>query len=231
MRQNTSTSFDISRNQSKVSYLRKHLLSWYQTNGRDFLWRSPHATSYQIVIGELLLQRTKAENVALVYKQFISSFSSWKKLSSASENEISRHISKLGLQNRRVLVLTSLSKVMIEKKGRLPKNRNELEALPGIGQYIANAILTICHGKREPLLDINMARLLERFFGPRKLADIRDDPYLQELSRSILSKGDAITLNWAILDFASKICTKNNPIHLSCPIRNKCSFSKNYVSG
>ena len=44
---------------------------------------------------------------------------------------------------------------------------------------VANAILLVCHEQPEPLLDSNMARVIERVFGPRKLADIRYDPYLQ----------------------------------------------------
>lgn len=54
--------------------------------------------------------------------------------------------------------------------------------MPMMGQYITNAfelyILNILK-KKSPLLDVNMARLLERFFGERKLADIRHDPYFR----------------------------------------------------
>jgi hypothetical protein len=54
------------------------------------------------------------------------------------------------------------------------------------GQYIANAVLLLCHGEPQPLLDVNMARVLERVFGPKKLADIRYDPYLQQLAMRIV---------------------------------------------
>jgi A/G-specific adenine glycosylase len=110
--------------------------------------------------------------------------------------------------------------------GRLPSEREELERLPGVGQYVAGAVLAICHGKREPLLDVNMARLLERYFGRRKMADIRYDPYLQALSRLVLPNRGVKEFNWAMLDFASMICTARNPDHQYCPLRIHCKHCK-----
>lgn len=44
----------------------------------------------------------------------------------------------------------------------------------------------VVYGIPEPLVDVNMVRVLERFFGPRKLADIRYDSYLQTLARQVV---------------------------------------------
>ena len=75
-------------------------------------------------------------------------------------------------------------------------------------------------------MDVNMARLIERFFGPRDLADIRFDRYLQDLSRKILSSGPARELNWGMLDFAAIVCRARNPLHKDCPFAGDCSFYK-----
>jgi len=68
-----------------------------------------------------------------------------------------------------------------------------------------------------------MSRVLERFFGARKLADIRYDPYLQELSYKIVEHENAKAVNWAILDFGALIC-KPNPLCLICPLQAICNF-------
>jgi len=76
------------------------------------------------------------------------------------------------------------------------------------------------------LLDVNMARVLERYFGPRKLvdmADIRYDPYLQTLSWQVV-KTRPVGLNWAILDLGAMICTANNLKCSSCPMASTCLF-------
>ena len=88
----------------------------------------------------------------------------------------------------------------------------------------SNAIELFCHGKPQPLLDTNMARVLERFFGPRKLVDIRYDPYLQQLSRRVLPQKECKEFNWAILDFASLVCRPRNPLCEGCCLNVKCLY-------
>ena len=69
--------------------------------------------------------------------------------------------------------------------------------------------------------DVEQPRVLERYFGTRKLADIRYDPYLQTLSQLVIEFSEPIKLNWAILDLASKICN-SNPLCDVCPIVDGC---------
>ena len=115
---------------------------------------------------------------------------------------------------------------MTERNGRFPRRRDEIEQLPGVGQYIANSILLFSQRKAEPLLDVNMARVLERLIGPRHLVDIRYDPHLQSVSRAIVRGNRAIELNWAILDLAALVCTRHTPQCDSCPVRSHCMFAK-----
>ena len=76
----------------------------------------------------------------------------------------------------------------------------------------------------QPLLDVNLARVLERLFGPRKLADIRFDPYLQELSLRVVQHESPTEVNWAFLDLAAMICTIRSPKCEVCPLRKQCCF-------
>ena len=209
---------------------RKRLLAWYANNGRKFPWRRGSASKYKLVISELLLQRTRAETVANFFDTFISQYPSWKKLAEANEHGIGRVIRPIGLWKRRALTLKRLATVMAKRNGRFPRTRAEIEALPGVGQYIANAILLLCHGEAQPLLDANMARVLERVFGPRKLADIRYDPYLQDLAFEVVQCKEAKELNWAILDLAASKCLPRKPRCNTCPLEEVClRVCKNHV--
>ncbi len=143
----------------------------------------------------------------------------------ASEKELQNYLKPIGLWKRRAASMISLGKELSMREGKFPRNRLEIEALPGVGQYIANAILIFCHGDSQPLLDTNMARVLERFFGPRKLADIRYDPYLQGLAFRVVKGDDTISMNWALLDFAALICKQAVPLCASCPLAARCRFA------
>src|SRR5205823_13691377 len=102
----------------------------------------------------------------------------------------------LGLWKRRAASVLALARVMNARGGQFPRERVDIEKLPGVGQYIANAICLFAMKQAEPLLDVNMARVLERCFGPRRLADIRYDPHLQEVARLIVSGAHSVHVNW-----------------------------------
>ncbi len=71
-----------------------------------------------------------------------------------------------------------------------------------------------------------MARVLERYFGPRKLVDIRYDKYLQELSYKVVNHDYSKNINWAILDLAALICKAQAPKCIKCPLKLKCEYGR-----
>ncbi len=208
--------------------VRRGLLRWFDENGRDFPWRTT-ADLYQQVIAEILLQRTRAETVSSFFGTFIARFPSWNALAKTPISQIRRFLKPIGLWKRRSESLAALASAMVQRGGVFPVTREEVQSLPGIGQYIANTILLFSAGQAEPLLDVNMARVLERAFGPRQLADIRYDPYLQRLARQIVQSERADEVNWAILDLGAKICTAKNPSCQECPLRKKCRYANSLL--
>jgi len=202
------------------------LLKWYKISGRKFHWRNKGLTNYQLIIAETLLQRTKAETVSRFYKQFIKSFPNWLSLASSNRRELESYLMPIGLYRQRAARLQSLAIEMQRRGGRLPKDRTELESIPFLGQYIANAIELLIFKRPLPLIDVNMARVLERYFGKRNLSDIRYDPYLQNLAVKIIDTPKAKELNWSILDFAALVCRARNPLCLKCPLNRKCTAFK-----
>lgn len=209
-----------------MGWFRQALLAWFQVQGRDFPWREPGRTAYEILVAEILLQRTTAAKVAQAYNAFLKRYPSWSSLAHTSLEDLQDHLKPLGLWLQKALVFQSLAKTIEERKGSLPASRAELEQLPGIGQYIANAVLLTFYKHPEPLVDVNMTRVLERFFGPRKLADIRYDPYLQTLARRVVNTENSLQVNWAILDLGALVCKNGTPLCLQCPLRVKCEFYK-----
>ncbi len=210
--------------ESDIEFFQEKLLDWYQVNGRIFLWRNKSATNYELIISEVFLQRTKVETVSTFLPKFLKQYPSWKQLGKATEMELQAITRPLGLYKQRGSRLYKLAQELKRRKGRFPKERNQVEEIPMMGQYITNAYELYVLKKKSPLLDVNMARLLERFFGERKLADIRYDPYLQTLAYRVVNIERSKELNWAILDYASLVCKKQKPKCFNCMITNKCKL-------
>lgn len=207
-----------------IRFFQETLLEWFKTNGRKFPWRKPGLSAFEIILTEVLLQRTKAETIKRFYPIFFSRFNNWLSLVNTPINELEDVLRPIGLYKQRAARINQLAQTVININEAFPTVQEELESIPMIGQYIANSIKLMLHEKPAPLLDVNMARLLERFFGERKLADIRYDPYLQDLAFNVVDHPYSKKINWAILDFAALICKARRPLCEICPLKEECNY-------
>jgi A/G-specific adenine glycosylase len=209
----------------KLTRLRGALLAWWAEHGEAFPWRRSGASVYERVCVEVLLQRTRRETVSAIYADFFERFPDWHALASCAEEELGQYLRPLGLWRRRVASLGALARYADEHRGAFPSTEKELARVPAVGQYVGNAILLFQHGKPRPLVDVNMARVVERFLRPRRLADIRHDPWLQSAA-AWLVRSSPVETNWAVLDFAAKVCRARTPRCKECPLARQCSFAK-----
>lgn len=207
-----------------LAYFRKNLLSWYEVNKRDFPWREEGVSNYELILSEVLLQRTKAETVARYYSTFFNRYPTWDSLVEASIEELEELLKPLGLFRHRAKRIHKIAQGYIEKNGKLPRNSNELRESSLSSLYITGAYEIFVLKKRSALLDVNMARVIARFFNHGQIKDIRNDKHLQELAKEVTNSRFCKELNWAILDFASMTCKYSKPSCTECPLKNKCHF-------
>ena len=214
---------EIVNRSHKITFLQNELLKWANIQQRKFPWRQQNLSSYQYIIAEILLQRTKADTIKDFYPIFILRYPTWESIANTSQADIAQFLRPIGLYNQRSMRLKKLAHEMLLLNSIIPKERKDIEKLSFMGQYIVNAILLFIHNIPAPLLDVNMARILERYFGKRKLADIRYDNYLQELAHDMVNHPNTKNLNYAVLDFAAIVC-KPKPNCSDCPLSSECYF-------
>jgi A/G-specific adenine glycosylase len=211
----------------RIHWLRRRLLSWFERNGRSFPWRDPDRTPYEVVVAEILLQRTTATAVTRAYAGFIERYPSWAALAHAPLDGLESTLRPLGLWRQKALAFQHLAQSVEEHGGIIPRTRAELERLPGIGPYTASAVLAIVHGRAEPLLDVNMARLLGRFLGPRGRTEAGPKRSLHVRALRLVSGKRSLEVNWAALDFGALVCRARRPRCPECPLRTRCrSFAQ-----
>ena len=208
----------------KIDFLTKNIRAWFKEHGRNYPWRSDNLTDYEVTLSEVLLQRTRADTILHYYPKFLQMYPNWLSLSQTTKDNLQEVLQPIGLSNNKASALIGLSRAVVERGSKMPPNRKELEALPGIGHYTASAVLSICHGAREPLLDSNMARLLQRYYGIPRCSDIRHDSTLQNLARESLPRRRIKQFNWAILDFAAIVCKPQKPRCADCILQRKCVY-------
>lgn len=210
--------------QEKVERFVRVLLTWATNNTRDFPWRKTK-DPYRILVAEIMLQRTKAEQVVPVYEQFVRKYPTIRSLSKASVAELRTEILSLGLEKRARGLKKLAVQLLEEHGGEIPRNREELIKLHWVGNYIANAILCHAFGVDVPTVDVNVARVLVRGFSLKPKLPAQKDKQIWKFAEGLMPmvKGRARELNLAFLDLASGICTSRNPACLICPLNSICS--------
>ena len=204
-------------------FIARPLLEWYEKNGRDYPWRRSR-DSYKVLIAEIMLQRTKADQVLPVYLSFIRKFPTVQKLSRASLEEVRSYFDRLGLMWRAGLVKRLAEELINRFDGRVPENRSELLSLPSVGEYMADAVLSFALGEDVAVIDANVCRVIGRIFGLKSRGEARRNKQFRYVAQRIVPKGKARRLNWAIIDLAALVCTPKNPRCNMCPLRERCSF-------
>lgn len=210
----------------RLTKLARDLVAWSDENGRDFPWRSTNANLYQQIVVEVLLQRTTATAVARFFDEFIAQYPGWNELASAKTEDLEKFLKPLGLWRRRAQSLLGIARYAAAHDAMFPKDPREHRDIPAVGQYVSNAILQFQHGRAAPLLDVNMARVIERFLRPRRLVDIRHDPWLQAAAHWLVRGDRSHEVNWATLDFAAIVCRARNPRCAICPVKNRCNYGR-----
>jgi A/G-specific adenine glycosylase len=208
----------------RISWLRGRLLCWFARKGRSFPWREPGRTPYEVVVAEILLQRTTAAAVARAYSGFLKRCPSWTALSQSPLADLENALRPLGLWHQKALAFQHLALSIDVNGGIVPETRKELEHLPGIGPYTASAVLAIVYGQAEPLLDVNMARLLGRFLGPPQGTEVKPRRALHALALRLVRSKRALEVNWAVLDFGALVCRARRPLCPECPLRARCQY-------
>jgi len=199
------------------------LLEWYRENGRSYVWRRKK-NPYEILIAEIMLQRTRAAQVEPVYLDFIEKFPDTLELRKATEKEIGEYFNRLGLLWRAKLV-KHLAKELVDRfEGKIPESRNLLLSLPAVGEYMADAVLCFAYGKDVAVIDANVCRVIERVFGIIPRGESRRDRRFRNIAQEMIPSGRASEFNWAIIDFAALVCAPRNPRHGVCPINEFCSY-------
>ncbi|PNE18213.1 hypothetical protein V511_12755 [Mesotoga sp. Brook.08.YT.4.2.5.1] len=209
--------------------LQEVLVAWFAKNRRNYLWRN-EVSPYKVMISEFMLQRTRAEQVVPVFEEFIRRYPQLSSLSDAGGQDVSRILSPLGLRWRSDHFIKAAQFITREYGGTFPESASALLEIPGVGDYIAGAILTICFGVPYPVIDSNIARFLNRFHGLNLKGEMRRKRVLIEKAHEFFTSKEPGTLLYSILDFTSKVCILRAPKCDSCCLRDICSYEVSWTA-
>ena len=213
----------MAKKQSEITRFRRKVLSWYRRHGRDFPWRETNKP-FHLLLAELMLRRTRANQVVPVYEAFIRAYPDPESLSRANEIDIADAVYSIGLSWRVPAFKSVAQRIVEEHDGMVPSTREDLKEMEGVGDYVAGAVLSIAFGQREWIVDANVARILKRYFGLTTIKEVRRDKLVIGLAKRFANSSRVREAHLGLLDLASLICKSGIPLCDKCPLANGCAF-------
>ncbi len=201
------------------------LAKWFAVNGRELPWRV-FRTPYKVLVSETMLQQTRIEAVMKYWDRFMEAFPTLTALAEAPDGQVMKCWEGLGYYSR-ARNLKKAAEICAEKYGgRLPESFEELKKLPGLGNYSAGAVASLCWEEPVPAVDGNVLRVLARFFGDARdvrLPEVRKEA--EEIIRAVLEAEEAAVslFNEGLMELGETLCgPKGKPQCEACPLKDAC---------
>ena len=199
------------------------LLRWFDVSGRhDLPWQHPR-TPYRVWLSEVMLQQTQVRVVVPYFLRFVDALPTLRDLAGAEPDTVLALWSGLGYYTR-ARNLHAAARLCVERHGaELPRDRDALVALPGVGRSTAAAILSQAWGARHAILDGNVKRVLARYHG------VAGWPGLPAVEKRLWSHAEAhlpqarmADYTQAQMDLGATVCTRADPACILCPLQADC---------
>ena len=176
---------------------------------------------FKALVETVLSQRTRDENTEKAASQLFRVADTPKGILKLDQRKIEKLIHPSGFYRQKAKRIKQISKIILEKyKGKVPKTREELMELPGVGGKTADIVLCYAFGKKVIPVDVHVAVVSRRlgFTKNKNPEKIREDLHelIHEKNRRII--------NYLFVEFGKEICQTRKPLCYKCPIVKLCPY-------
>jgi A/G-specific adenine glycosylase len=202
--------------------VRSRLVDWYGDAHRPLPWRADR-DPYRILVSETMLVQTTVAAVVPYFERFLARFPTVRALAEADEADVLKAWEGLGYYRRARQLHEAAKAVVRDHEGQVPDDPDALRALPGVGRYIAGAILSFAFGRAAPIVEANTQRVLARWLAwEEDIRSTRSQARLWEAAGRIVPDDDPATFNQAFMELGALVCIPRNPMCLACPVASDC---------
>lgn len=203
---------------------RRDLVTWFRANARALPWRDPATSPWGILVSEVMSQQTPVARVAPSWRRWMELWPTPADLAAAPADAVVREWGKLGYPRRALRLRECAAAIVDGHGGEVPDDVEQLLALPGIGDYTARAVAAFAFGRRAPVVDVNVRRVLRRhgqgIFLPgahRKVDMVAVEKQLFDAPAA------AAELSAAWMELGATVC-RTRPDCAACPIEASCEW-------
>lgn len=207
----------------QLKQLPKALLPWYSKNKRDLPWRRDKEP-YHVWLSEIMLQQTRVEAVKSYYARFLDELPTIESLSQCDDDLLHKLWEGLGYYSRVRNLKKAAIQIMELHGGVFPQEYEKIRALPGIGDYTAGAICSICFNMPRAAVDGNVLRVVSRLTEDDTPIDLSAQKKKVAAALEAVYPTESGEFTQALMELGATLCGPNwAPWCEECPCRSFCS--------
>ncbi len=178
---------------------------------------------YTLVVAVALSAQATDVGVNRATKALFETVDTPQKMLDLGEEALIGHIKTIGLYRNKAKNVIALSRILVERFGaEVPRDRESLESLPGVGRKTANVVLNVAFGEETIAVDTHIFRVGNRTgLAPGKTPEAVEDVLVKVVPGPYRRHAH----HWLILH-GRYICIARKPRCPVCPIADICKFKE-----
>jgi endonuclease III len=180
-----------------------------------------HINPYTLLVAVVLSAQATDKGVNKATEALFRVADTPAKMAALGEEGLTAYIKTIGLYRGKAKNIVALSKLLVERHGgEVPRDREALEALPGVGRKSANVVLNVAFGLKTIAVDTHIFRVANRTgLAPGKTPREVEDALMQVVPEAYLLHAH----HWLILH-GRYVCVARTPKCAVCVVNDLCGF-------
>ncbi|WP_132768691.1 endonuclease III [Tepidibacillus fermentans] len=206
-------------NRVPTKQILKILSSLYPEAKCELLYRNP----FELLIATMLSAQATDKKVNQITPFLFQKYKAPEDFLALSQQELEEEIKQIGLYKTKSKNILETCRILVEKyNGEVPKSREKLESLPGVGRKTANVVLSNAFGIPAIAVDTHVFRVSNRI-GLAKSDQVLETELqlMKRIPRNLWSNAH----HWLIWH-GRRVCTARNPKCEICSLQPYCQYAK-----
>jgi endonuclease-3 len=180
-----------------------------------------YVNSYTLLVAVVLSAQATDVGVNKATRTLFARIKTPQAMLKLGEKGLKGYVKTIGLYNGKAKNIVALSKILVEKfEGQIPRTREDLMSLPGVGRKTANVILNVAWDEPTVAVDTHVFRVANRT-GLAK--GVTPEEVETKLLKAVPKKRLSHAHHWLIL-LGRYTCKARAPLCPSCVVRDLCAY-------
>jgi A/G-specific adenine glycosylase len=214
----------------RVARIQRALLGWYEEHASPFPWRESRNPYHALVAG-VCSQQTQMSRVLPLWERWMAAFPTLEDAAAATRAEVLRVWDGAGYPKRALMLRDTARRCMEVHGGELPRDREALLALPGVGPF--TSAIVQCFGWADPAvaIDTNVMRVIGRLVhGDLQPARETSSAAIIDAAQRLLPAAESAHWNPALMDYGARVCTPRPHCEV-CVVARECAARPRFERG